>query len=120
MGGKRLGYMHEIALNGLTQNSNTVMKRSGGLRLQAPLRIVPVKTKRSQGDHFQISISERQVENRVRGHLTEAADRIMQAGVKAPLWRGGVNDPLMDKARRATPMPGMRTHPRIFDETRSE
>ena len=50
----------------------------------------------------------------------EAADRISRVGVKAPLWRGYANDPLMDKARRATPMPGLRTHPRIFDETRSE
>jgi hypothetical protein len=96
------------------------MKRSGELRLQAPLRIVPVKTKRSQGDHFPISISERQIETRVRSHPMEAAGRIRQAGVKASLWRGGVHDPLMENARRATPEPGLKTHPRIFDETRSE
>ena len=107
-------------MNGLTQNSNTVMKRSGELKLQAPLRIVPVETKRSQGGHFQISISERQIETRVRGHPMEAAGRISQAGVKAPLGRGCANDPLMEKARRAKPKPGLRTHPRIFDETRSE
>ena len=50
----------------------------------------------------------------------EAAGRISQAGVKAPLGRGCANDPLMEKARLAEPKSGLRTHPRIFDETRSE
>jgi hypothetical protein len=93
--------------------------RSGGA-VSALQWIVPVKTKRSRGDHFQISVSEKQIENRVRDHPMEITDWIMQAGVKAPLWRGGANDPQMENARRATPTPGLRTHPRIFDETRSE